>query len=84
MFSLIGSALIGLVVGVLAKLIMPGRDPGGCLVTMLLGMGGAVVMTFIGQALGFYRVGQRAGFLGALVGALLILWIYRMIIEKRR
>jgi uncharacterized membrane protein YeaQ/YmgE (transglycosylase-associated protein family) len=68
--------LIGLVVGALAKLIMPGRDPGGFIVTILLGIAGSVVGTFIGRAVGWYQEGQSAGFIVSLLGALLILAIY--------
>jgi len=68
--------LIGLVVGALAKLIMPGRDPGGFIVTILLGIAGSVVGTFIGRAVGWYQEGQSAGFIVSLLGAILILAIY--------
>jgi len=71
--------LIGLVAGAIAKAIMPGRDPGGCLITILLGIGGAVLAGFLGQQLGWYRQGEGAGFLAAIVGAVLILFIYRLI-----
>ena len=76
--SILWTILIGLVVGVIAKLVVPGRDPGGIIVTILLGIGGAVVTKFLGQAVGFYAEGQPAGFLGSIVGAILILWVYRM------
>jgi len=76
--SILWTILIGLVVGVIAKLVVPGRDPGGIIVTILLGIGGAVVAKFLGQAVGFYAEGQPAGFLGSIVGAILILWVYRM------
>ena len=68
--------LIGLVVGALAKIIMPGRDPGGFIVTILLGIAGSVVGTFIGRAVGWYQEGQSAGFIVSLLGAILILAIY--------
>ena len=71
--------LIGLVAGAIAKAIMPGRDPGGCLITILLGIGGAVLAGFLGQQLGWYRQGEGAGFLAAIVGAVLILFVYRLI-----
>lgn len=83
MFGLIWAAIIGLIVGALAKLIMPGKDPGGIIVTILIGVGGAILMTFIGHTLGFYRIGQSAGFFGALLGAVLLLWVYRMIAGRR-
>ena len=71
--------VIGLVAGAIAKAVMPGRDPGGCLVTILLGIGGAVLAGFLGQQLGWYRHGEGAGFIAAIVGAVLILFIYRLI-----
>jgi uncharacterized membrane protein YeaQ/YmgE (transglycosylase-associated protein family) len=71
-------AIIGLVVGALAKFIMPGRDPGGIIITMLLGVAGSFIATFIGRAVGLYQPGQAAGFLMSLVGAILLLAIYRL------
>lgn len=71
--------VIGLIAGAIAKAIMPGRDPGGCLLTILLGIGGAVLAGFLGQQLGWYRPGEGAGFLAAIVGAVLILGIYRLV-----
>lgn len=68
--------LIGLIVGTLAKLIMPGKDPGGIIVTMLLGITGSVVGTLIGRGVGWYQEGQSAGFVVSLLGALLILAVY--------
>ncbi len=74
--------LIGFVAGAVAKLIMPGKDPGGLIITTLLGIGGALVATFLGRAVGWYGEGDRAGFIAAVVGAILILWAYRMIKGK--
>lgn len=71
--------VIGLVAGAIAKAVMPGRDPGGCLLTILLGIGGAVLAGFLGQQLGWYRQGEGAGFLAAIVGAVAILFIYRLV-----
>ena len=71
-------ALIGLVVGALAKLIMPGKDPGGIWITMLLGIAGSFLGTWIGQMVGHYQEGQSAGFLMSLVGALILLGIYHL------
>lgn len=71
--------VIGLVAGAIAKALMPGRDPGGCLLTILLGIGGAVLAGFLGQQLGWYRQGEGAGFLAAIVGAVVILFIYRLV-----
>jgi uncharacterized membrane protein YeaQ/YmgE (transglycosylase-associated protein family) len=78
MMGLLGWAIFGLIVGALAKLIMPGKDPGGILVTMLLGIVGAVVGGFIGQALNLYRPGEAAGYIVSTLGAILVLFLYRM------
>ena len=77
MISILGWMLFGLIVGIIAKLIMPGRDPGGMLVTMLIGIVGAVLGGFIGRAIGWYQPGEPAGFLVATLGAILLLFIYR-------
>ena len=75
--------VIGLVAGAIAKAIVPGRDPSGCLITILLGIGGAVLAGFLGQQLGWYRQGEGAGFIAAIVGAVVILGIYRMVASRR-
>jgi len=75
--------IIGAIAGAIAKAIMPGRDPGGCLVTIALGIGGAVVAGFIGNSLGWYRNGQGAGFIAAVLGAILILFVWRLIAGRR-
>ena len=80
---MIWTILIGLIVGALAKFIMPGKDPGGIIVTILLGIGGSMAATYLGQVIGVYRAGEKAGFIGAVIGAILILWVYRIIIKKR-
>jgi uncharacterized membrane protein YeaQ/YmgE (transglycosylase-associated protein family) len=80
--SIIWILLIGLAVGVIAKLLMPGRDPGGCIITMLIGLAGAFVASYLGQMLGFYQPGQPAGFIGAVVGAMLLLLIYRLLFRR--
>jgi uncharacterized membrane protein YeaQ/YmgE (transglycosylase-associated protein family) len=77
--GVIGWVLFGLVVGIIAKLLMPGRDPGGIFVTALLGIVGAVVGGFLGRALGFYGPGEPAGFLMATLGAVVLLLLYRML-----
>ena len=69
--------IIGLLAGVIAKFLTPGRDPSGCLVTMAIGIAGAVLAGFLGQAVGWYSPGEGAGFLAAIVGAILILLVYR-------
>lgn len=83
MFSVLGWILFGLVVGAVAKLLMPGRDPGGFIVTILLGIAGALLGGFLGRALGWYGEGEAAGFLMSLVGAVALLAIYRMTLGGR-
>lgn len=78
----IWSIIIGFIAGVVAKLLMPGRDPGGFIVTTLLGIVGAVVATWIGQAVGWYRPGEGAGFIGAVVGAIILLVLYRLLVRR--
>jgi uncharacterized membrane protein YeaQ/YmgE (transglycosylase-associated protein family) len=75
--------LFGLVVGVIAKLLMPGRDPGGFIVTILLGIAGALFGGFIGRAMGFYGENQGAGWIMSILGAILLLAIYRMMMRRR-
>jgi uncharacterized membrane protein YeaQ/YmgE (transglycosylase-associated protein family) len=75
--------VIGALAGMIAKAIMPGRDPQGCIVTVLLGIGGAVVAGWLGHKLGWYHGNQGAGFLAAIVGAILILFVYRLILGRR-
>ena len=74
--------LIGLVAGAIAKLIMPGKDPGGLIITILLGIAGSLIATYLGHLIGWYQAGQSAGFIGAIIGAILILLIYRLIRRK--
>lgn len=81
--SLLWTILIGFVVGFVAKFLMPGRDPSGCIITVLLGIGGSLVATYLGQALGFYSAGEPAGFIGAVIGAVILLLLYRMIVGRR-
>jgi uncharacterized membrane protein YeaQ/YmgE (transglycosylase-associated protein family) len=69
--------VIGLVAGVLAKLLMPGKDPGGIIITILLGIAGSVVANFLGSLLGLYQQGERAGLIASVVGAVLLLVVYR-------
>jgi uncharacterized membrane protein YeaQ/YmgE (transglycosylase-associated protein family) len=83
-YGFFGWLLIGLLAGALAKFIMPGRDPGGCLVTVALGIAGALLMGFIGNFLGWYTQGQAGGFIAATIGAIIILFVYRLIITRRR
>ena len=74
--------LVGLVVGALAKLFMPGRDPGGILVTMLIGLAGSALAGFIGRAVGWYNAGQVAGFIASILGAVILLVIYRALVGR--
>jgi uncharacterized membrane protein YeaQ/YmgE (transglycosylase-associated protein family) len=75
----LGWIIIGIVAGVLGKFIMPGKDPGGFIVTILLGIAGALLAGFIGQAVGFYSAGEGAGWIGATLGAIILLAIYRVV-----
>jgi uncharacterized membrane protein YeaQ/YmgE (transglycosylase-associated protein family) len=79
MLSLLWEALIGLIVGAVAKLLMPGKDPGGILVTMGLGIVGSLVATWLGQLVGWYQAGQSAGFIMSVAGSVLLLFLYRVI-----
>ncbi len=76
--SILWTLIIGLIVGAVAKLLMPGKDPGGFIITILLGIAGSFVATYLGRALGWYRDGSSAGFIMSVVGAMLLLLIYRM------
>ena len=82
--GIIGTIIIGLLAGIVAKFLMPGRDPSGFIITILLGIAGAFVATYLGQAVGWYRAGEGAGFIGAVVGAVIILLIYRLIAGRSR
>ena len=81
--GIIGWILFGLVVGIVGKLLMPGRDPGGFILTILLGIAGALIGGFVGQSLGFYREGEPAGFIMAVLGSIILLLIYRMFVGRR-
>lgn len=82
MFGLIGWIVFGLIVGVIAKLLMPGRDPGGFIITMLLGIAGAVIGGMIGRALGWYGPNEGAGFLMSLLGSVVLLLAYRKLFVR--
>jgi len=75
--------IIGLIVGAIAKLLMPGKDPGGFIITILLGIAGSVIATWIGHAVGLYSEGQSAGFIMSIIGAIILLAIYRVTLGKR-
>jgi len=83
MFGILGWIVFGLVVGALAKLVMPGRDPGGIIVTMLLGIVGAVLGGFLGRSMGLYGPQEAAGFLMSFLGAIVVLMIYRLLFRRR-
>ena len=76
--------IIGLIVGAIAKLIMPGKDPGGFIVTIILGIAGAFLAGFLGRAMGWYGEGDAAGFIASVIGAIILLIIYRMIAGRSR
>lgn len=71
--------LIGLIVGIVAKFLMPGRDPGGFIITALLGIAGAFVASYLGQAFGMYTIGEPAGFIASVIGAMVLLGLYRLV-----
>ena len=81
--GVLGWIVFGLIVGVIAKLLMPGRDPGGFIVTVLLGIAGALVGGFIGRALGWYGPNDNAGYLVSILGAIILLALYRMLFARR-
>ena len=83
-YGIIGWIIIGGIAGLIAKLLMPGRDPGGCIITILLGIAGALIAGWIGHAIGWYKTGEGAGFIAAIVGATILLIIYRLIAGRRR
>lgn len=75
--------IIGLVIGIVAKFLMPGKDPGGFIITALLGIAGAIVAKYIGQALNWYGAGEPAGFIASVAGAIILLVLYRMVMGRR-
>jgi uncharacterized membrane protein YeaQ/YmgE (transglycosylase-associated protein family) len=83
MLSILGWIIFGLIIGALAKLLMPGRDPGGIIVTILLGIVGALLGGFLGRAIGFYGPGEAAGFVMSLIGAIILLLLYRLLVVRR-
>ncbi len=83
MLNLLWTIIIGFIAGAVAKFIMPGKDPGGFLVTTGLGVGGALISTYLGRFIGWYQAGESAGFIAAVVGAIIVLIIYRLI-KKRQ
>jgi len=83
MLGVLYSIVSGLIVGIIAKLLMPGRDPGGFIVTILLGIAGALLGGFLGRAMGFYGPSEQAGWVTSILGAIILLVIYRMIAKPR-
>ncbi|HMN35610.1 MAG TPA: GlsB/YeaQ/YmgE family stress response membrane protein [Chiayiivirga sp.] len=83
MMNLLGTILIGLVAGLIARAIKPGNDPMGWIMTILLGIGGSLLATWGGQALGLYQAGETAGFIGAVVGAVILLVLWGVLAKKR-
>jgi uncharacterized membrane protein YeaQ/YmgE (transglycosylase-associated protein family) len=80
---IIWAIIIGFIVGLIAKFLMPGRDPGGFVITAILGIVGALIATFLGQAVGWYRPGEGAGFIASIIGAMILLFLYRLFIGRR-
>jgi len=83
-YGILGWIVIGGIAGAIAKLLMPGKDPGGCIITILLGIAGALLAGFLGKTIGWYDAGEGAGFVAAIVGAFVILLIYRLVLSRRR
>ena len=83
-YGILGWIVIGGLAGAIAKLLMPGRDPGGCIITILLGIAGALLAGFLGRSIGWYSDNEGAGFIAAIVGAFVILLIYRLVLARRR
>ena len=83
MGALLWTLIIGLVIGAVAKLLTPGRDPGGCIITMLIGIAGSFLAGYLGKALGWYQEGQPAGFIASVIGAMLLLLLYRLIAGRK-
>jgi uncharacterized membrane protein YeaQ/YmgE (transglycosylase-associated protein family) len=80
---IIGTILIGLIVGIVAKLLMPGKDPGGWIIAIVLGLAGSFVAGFIGRSLGWYDEGEAAGFFMSVLGAMLLLFLYRVFAKRK-
>lgn len=82
-YGILGWIVVGLLAGGIAKLLMPGKDPGGCVITILLGIAGALLAGFIGKSIGWYDQNEAAGFIAAIVGAFIILLVYRLVLRRR-
>ena len=81
--AILSTLLVGLIVGAIAKLLMPGKDPGGFIITILLGIVGAFIATYIGQAIGWYKAGQPAGWIMSVIGAMILLLLYRLLFKPK-
>ena len=81
--DLLWMLIIGLVIGVIAKLLMPGRDPGGFIITMLIGVAGSFLAGLLGRAVGWYEQGETSGFIASVLGAMLLLFVYRLVVGRR-
>ena len=81
--AILSTILVGLIVGAIAKLLMPGKDPGGFIITILLGIAGAFIATYIGQAIGWYKAGQPAGWIMSVIGAMILLLLYRLLFKPK-
>ncbi len=82
MFSLIGIIIFGLIVGIVAKLLMPGNDPGGFFMTAIIGIVGSLIGGFLGRMLGLYREGDPAGFIMSVIGAMVLLYVYHLVVKR--
>lgn len=80
--NIIGTLIIGLIIGIIAKLLMPGRDPGGWIISILLGLGGSFLAGYLGRTMGWYATGEPAGFIFSVIGAVILLFIYRLVAKK--
>ena len=81
--GILSTIVVGLIVGAIAKLLMPGKDPGGFIITILLGIAGAFIATYTGQAMGWYKAGQPAGWIMSIIGAMILLLLYRLMFKRK-
>jgi uncharacterized membrane protein YeaQ/YmgE (transglycosylase-associated protein family) len=81
--TILWTILIGFIVGIVAKFLMPGRDPGGFIITVLIGIAGSFIATYVGAAMGWYQNGETAGFIAAVLGSIILLIVYRLLTGKR-
>jgi uncharacterized membrane protein YeaQ/YmgE (transglycosylase-associated protein family) len=83
LWGIISTIIIGLIVGAIARFLMPGKDPGGWMITILIGLAGSFIGTYLGPAVGLYRTGEPAGIIGSIVGAMVLLLLYRLVVKRR-